>query len=83
MLCNHVPAMQSEPYNLRQNALDVCQGSTVYGEALHIAQAEAPTILEYYEAVAAALNNIPAVATDKAYVVELDPDEEVRTFHFC
>lgn len=61
------------------NFVDVCQGSSVYGEALHIAQAEAPTILEYYEAVAAALNELPAVATDKPYVVELDPEEEVRT----
>ena len=51
----------------------------MYGEALHIAQAEAPTILEYYEAVATALNKIPAAATDKPYVVELDPEEEVRT----
>ena len=51
----------------------------MYGEALHIAQAEAPTILEYYEAVAAALNELPAVATDKPCVVELDPEEDVRS----
>lgn len=65
--------------------LFVCQGATVYGETLHIAQAEAPTILEYYKAVAAALNEYPSAATEprsdgdatQPYVVELDAEEEV------
>ena len=32
----------------------------VHGEALHIAQEEAPTIYEYYEAVATALDSLRA-----------------------
>ena len=61
------------------------QGETVYGQALHVAQAEAPTILEYYEAVASALNELPAApevagaAGQQPYVVELDAEDEVRT----
>ena len=70
----------------------MCQGSTVYGEALRIAQAETPTILEYYEAVATALNELPAsgsaggpgeskaggTALQQPYAVELDTEDEVR-----
>jgi hypothetical protein len=40
-------------------------GPAVHGEVLHIAQAEAPTILEYYQAVATALND-QAAATATA-----------------
>ena len=62
----------------------MCQGEAVYGQALHIAQAEAPTILEYYEAVASALNELPAAAegaggaAQQPYVVEIDAEDEVR-----
>jgi nucleoside-diphosphate-sugar epimerase len=55
-------------------------GDSVKGEVLHIAQAEAPTILEYYEAVATALSlsdeaAAAAAGSRQQVTVELDEAE--------
>ena len=51
-------------------------GPAVHGEVLHIAQAEAPTILEYYQAVATALDDqAAATATTAATTASGGGDE--------
>ena len=50
-------------------------GPAVHGEVLHIAQAEAPTILEYYQAVATAMNDQAAATATAATTASGGGDE--------